>query len=251
MASKLISALCASLGTLVPAVLATANASPRDEDLFVRPSDQRSSLFASVDAGRSVFMSAGAKQTLTGPLDRPGFLVMETTGIGYTQERQRLGVASLSLQRFIHETSVLVGHQWTFGRTYVAALIGPEIHQQQVAVGGRFERFSKPEAGARAQLEIWSTPSPHTLLTGTVIAGSARESVYARASAGFGLSEAIYVGPEVAAYATPTYNEVRWGVHVTGLQAGIVGLRLSGGWMRDDAHRRGSPYAGLSAWLRL
>lgn len=252
MPAKRIRALCASFGTLVVAVATTTGAaSARDEDLFVRAGDQRSSLFASADVGRSAFLSAGAKQTLTGPLDRPGFVLMETTGVGYTRERAQVEGLPIPLQRFIHETSVLVGHQWSVGRAYVAAFAGPELHQQQVAVAGRFERFSKPRIGARAQLEVWSTPLPRTLLAATVIAGSGRESLYARASAGIGLTDSVYVGPEVATYATRTYNEVRWGAHVTVVPTGILGLRISGGWMRDVAHRRGSPYGALSAWLRL
>ncbi len=228
-----------------------AHASPRDEDLFIRPEDQHTVIFGSLDAGRSVFASGGAKQTLTGPLDRPGFVAMETTGFGLTRESIKVEGAKVPVVRFVHETSALLGHQWTLGPVYIAAYAGPEIHQQQVAVDGRVSRFSRPRLGARGQVEVWAHPTPETLLTGTLVAGSVRSSVWARASAGWRLSDKAYLGPEVTVYATPTYSEVRWGAHVTGVALGIVNLRLSGGWMHDDAHRHGSPYAGLSAWIRL
>lgn len=58
-----------------------------DEDLFIRPEDQRTVLFGSIDGGRSVFVSAGSKQALSGSLDRTGFVAMETAGSGLTRER--------------------------------------------------------------------------------------------------------------------------------------------------------------------
>ena len=64
-----------------------ASAGERDEDLFIRPSEQRSVVFAGADVGHSVFVTSGAKQTLVGPLDRTGFVLMEASGIGLTRER--------------------------------------------------------------------------------------------------------------------------------------------------------------------
>lgn len=88
-------------------------------------------------------------------------------------------------------------------------------------------------------------------MTGTLIAGSTRSSLWGRFSAGIRIAGTAFLGPEVTVYATPTYREVRWGAHLTGLALSVVTLRLSAGWMEDDAHRRGSPYVGLSAWIRL
>ena len=65
----------------------SASAQPRDEDLFIRPEDQRTVLFGSIDGGRSVFVSGGSKQALSGSLDRTGFVAMETAGSGLTRER--------------------------------------------------------------------------------------------------------------------------------------------------------------------
>ena len=224
----------------------------RDEDLFIRPEDQRTVLFGSMDGGRSVFVSVGAKQSLTGPLDRTGFVAMETTGFGLTSERFRSGVGDAApVLRFTHQTSVLIGHQWALNGIYLAAYAGPEAHQEQLAVGGRVYRFSTPRPGARAQLELWAHPTPNTLVTGTLVTGTARTSLWARASAGLRVIGPAFVGPEVTVYATPTYRETRFGGHVTGFGFGILRMRASAGWMIDDAHRRGSPYAGLTAWVRL
>lgn len=223
----------------------------RDEDLFIRPIDQHWVLFGSVDAGSSVFVSGGSKQALIGPLDRQGFLALETTGIGLTRENVRLGPLRIPVQRFTHQGSVMGGYQHMFGPLYVAAYLGPELQHEQIAYDGRFARFSKPRLGARGQVEIWWHPTPGTLLTTVVVAGSTRNSIYARSSAGILIFAKTYVGPEITIYATPTYRETRYGLHATGPKLGPVNLRLSGGVMTDDGRRTVSPYVGLTAWMRL
>lgn len=228
-----------------------AAATPRDEDLFLRPIDQRVVVFGSFDAGRSVFASGGSKQALTGPLDRPGFMALESAGFGLTVEKLRLEDRTFAVTRLTYLQSALGGHQWMEGPVYVAAYAGPEIHEEQLAYDGRIYRPSQPRLGVRGQVELWTNPSPDTLLTATVVSGSARAHLWARVSAGIKVAPGVFVGPEVTTYVTPTYTETRWGGHVTGATIGIVNLRASAGWMTDDAHRRGSPYGGLSAWIRM
>ena len=243
--SILLSVCCAATVASATAALA------RDEDLFIRPIDQHWVLFGSVDAGSSVFVSGGSKQALVGPLDRQGFLVMESTGIGLTRETVRLGDLRIPAQRLTHQGAVLAGYQHMFGPLYVAAYLGPELQHEQIAYRGEFSRFSKPRLGVRGQLEIWWHPTADTLLTTVVVAGSTRESSYARASAGMRLFAQTFVGPEITVYSTPTYRETRYGLHVTGPKLGIVNLRLSGGVMTDDGRRNVTPYMGVTAWMRL
>lgn len=232
------------------AALGGATASPRDEQLFVRPEDQHTILFGSLDAGRSSFASGGAKQALTGPLDRTGFVLLETDGVGLTRETVRSAAGRVGVERVKHQAALSAGHQWA-GPVYAAAFVGPEVSQEQVAHDGRLRRVSQPRAGLQAQAEFWANPTPATMLAGTVIAETARTSVWGRAAAGLKVFDAAFVGPELTIYATPTYRETRWGAHVTGLSLGRVTLRVSAGWMTDDAHRHGSPYASLGAWIRL
>lgn len=236
----------ALLGTV-----SVAAASPRDEDLFIRPEDQHTVLFGSLDAGRSVFANAGVKQTPTGSLDRSGIVLMESSGYGLTHERLRTDTFTRPVERLTYQTSTLAGYQWALDGLYLAAFAGPELRWEQLAYAGRVTRLSRPRLGGHLQLDLWSNPTRDTLLTGTVVAGSTNTSVWSRVSAGYRVYRNAFVGPEITVYATPTYTEWRAGLHVTTLTLGIVEFRLSGGWLGDDAHRHGSPYGGLSAWLRL
>lgn len=244
--------VCAALaGAASVAAAAFGQSGRRDEDLFIRPEDQRTVLFGSLDAGRSTFASFGAKQTLTGPLDRTGFVAMESTGFGLTHERFRSGGINLPAQRFVHQASVLAGHQWSRDGIFVSAYLGPEAHREQVLVAGRIYRHAEPRVGVRGQVELWANPTRWSLLTATVVAGSTRTSLWARVSTGVQVVPSVFVGPEATLYLTPTYRETRVGAHATGLALGRLQVRLSAGWMMDDAHRTGSPYGGLTAWIRL
>ena len=226
-------------------------ATPRDEDLFIRPEDQHVTFFGSLDAGRAPFGRGGTNHTLPGPRDRPGFVLMETYGFGLTRERSRDEGRSVAVDRFKHDSSIMLGHQWIAGPVYVAAFLGPEVHTEQVTYDGRFRQVARPVAGLHGQIDLWANPTPDTLLTGTLIAGTSQMSLWVRNSAGWRIAPGLFVGPEVTAYVTPTYNEARFGAHLTGLSLGLVQLRLSAGWQQDDAHRQGAPYAGISVWMRL
>ncbi|MDB5512950.1 MAG: hypothetical protein JWR08_2433 [Enterovirga sp.] len=247
-----VSAVAAVLAAVAAALAAvSAPAAERDDDLFVRPEDQRSLLFASVDAGRSVFASAGSKQTLTGPLDRPGFLITESGGFGMTRERYRSEGTDLPATRLTTQSSLLFGHQWNEPGLFLAALAGPELQHEQLTVANRVYRFSKPRYGLQGQVELWATPSSDTMLTGTVVTRTSRLSVWARGSAGLRVGGGLYAGPEVMTYATDTYRELRVGLHLTGVQVGIVQGRISAGWMMTDDGKPGTTYVGASAWIRM
>lgn len=234
------------------AVLSAGSAltSERDEDLFIRPEDQRSVLFSTVDVGRSVFVSAGSKQTLVTSLDRTGYVALESAGFGLTRERTRDSLR-LPVDRFATQAATLVGYQLAVPGLYMAWLVGPELDHEQVTVAGRFEHVSEPRIGARGQVEIWANPSRDTMLTETLVAGTARGSLYTRTSAGYRVAANLFAGPEVTLYATSTYRETKLGAHLTGIDLGILHMRASGGWVTSDDGRPGSPYVGLTAWIRM
>lgn len=234
-----------------PVPAGVTNASARDEDLFVRPEDQHTVAFGSVDASRSVFVEGGFKHTPVGPLDRDGFVLMEVNGYGLTREVARAEGVERPALRITAAAAGLIGHQWNRDGLYVATYVGPELRYEQLAIDGRIERYSEPRLGVRAQWEVWAHPTPDTLITATVVAGSSRTNAYGRGSAGYRVAGHVFVGPELVGYVTPTYQETRIGAHVTGFSLGIVQGRLSAGWMSVDDGRRGSPYVGLTGWIRM
>lgn len=240
-----LSAALVSLSLSLPGV-----AEPRDQDLFLRPEDMRTVLFGSLDAGRSVFATAGVKRALTGPLDRSGFVAIETSGMGLTRERYA-PTPGVGVTRITTETASLIGYQWAGDGIYASLYAGPELHHEQLTIAAAAQRWSKPRIGLRALGELWANPTRDTLLTATVQAGSTRGSLFGRVSAGYRLWRNLYVGPEATVYVTHTYRETKLGAHVTGLELGILHVRFSGGLQTQDDRRHASPYVGVTSWIRL
>ncbi len=98
-----------------------------DEHLFVSGTDLKTVLFGSLDAGRSSFITLGAKQTWSGPLDRSGFASLATVGYGGDPERTGLETGASTVVRPTAQASIMIGYQWALDRIFVAGFIGPEV----------------------------------------------------------------------------------------------------------------------------
>src|SRR5215218_5645197 len=101
-------------------------AQAKDEHLFVSGTDLKTVLFGSLDAGRSNFVTVGAKQTWSGPLDRSGFVSLVTAGYGGVPERTGLETASNTVVRPTIQASAMIGYQWALNRVFLAGFVGPE-----------------------------------------------------------------------------------------------------------------------------
>lgn len=83
----------------------------KDEHLFVNGTDLKTVLFGSLDAGRSSFVTLGAKQTWSGPLDRSGFVSLATVGYGGNPERADFEAGSSTVVRPTVQASAMAGYQ--------------------------------------------------------------------------------------------------------------------------------------------
>ncbi len=194
-----------------------------------RADDLRTVFFAGLDSGHSLHAHVGFKHALGTSLDADGWLVMGTVGAGESGgERGRKGGGS-----------VMAGRQWSLPRLHAAVFLGPELQRD----GGL-------RPGLRGQGEIWARPSDATLLTATVIAGTARSEVWGRLSAGYRVADEVFVGPEASAKRERDWHEWRAGLHLTGLRLAGVTWRVSAGRMWAESGREGF-YGALSGHVRL
>ena len=189
-------------------------------------------------------MSAGVKRTL-GSLDRNGFVVMGGAGLGGAPER---GMSFGIDFRPTMQVYGLVGYQWLLPRVALSAFVGPEVD----AEAGSLDtiRSARTRFGIRGHAEAWAHPTPETLATATLIAGSARGHVWGRLSGGYAVWPGVFLGPETVFYARDDYREWRLGAHVTGLTWRSLNLRVSGGFMKSSDDRTGA-YLGLSGYVRM
>jgi hypothetical protein len=222
-----------------------------DEPVSPDPADLRTVLFGSLDAGHSGFGSVGVKRTLDGSLDRSGLVAMAGLGYGRTIEAVRQEPEGDRLTRDAVQGSALLGYQWVGDGLVFAALAGPEVEGEQRS-DYVLARGFEAHLGVRLHGEVWAHPTTNTLLTTTVIVGTARTAhLWGRASAGYAFWEGVFLGPEVSVYTTDTYREWRVGAHVTGLTVGAVSVRVSAGWRGEEDTGDKGAYVGIAAHLKM
>ena len=229
--------------------------------------DVHTVLFGSLDAGSTAFLTVGAK-VAPGGVDRDGWVALGSVGYGARFERDNAApeiAAGLRAPLAVRHTalaSVVGGYQWFFDWGVAAVFAGPEL-SYEVLAGPSTRRGPGLRWGARVQGELWARPSEDTLVTATLIAGSARTDVWTRLSWGTRLPELglawladAYFGPEAALYADDDpYRKWSLGLHATAFTLADYSVRVSAGGLREEqiGHRAGrnGGYAALAVWTRL
>jgi hypothetical protein len=199
-------------------------------------------LFGSLDAGAAQFVTVGAKLGLES-LERDGFVALASLGGGRRAERGAEGPR----QRYTTGSAAVFGYQWFFDWGVIAAYAGPEIAADML-IDARGFVPSSPRAGLRLHGEFWARPSEATLVQGSIVAGSARESLWFRVAWGYRLWGA-YLGPEAGAYTDTTgYRKWTLGLHGTDFDVSRFSARISVGLQTESGRRTGAPYVSISAW---
>ncbi len=201
-------------------------------------------LFGSLDAGGDTFLTLGAKVGLTS-LAQEGFVALATVGGGRRTESGADGPRA----RYTVAAAALAGHQWFFDWGVVAAYAGLETTSEMLIAGPTRDALPT-RFGLRLQGEVWARPTAATLLQATAVAGSARDSLWAR------LAWAIALGdlsrPEAALYTDATgYAKWSLGLHGTDFALGRYSLRASVGLQTESRRARACPYVTLSVWSPL
>ncbi len=209
----------------------------------------RSVLFSSLEAGASTFSTGGAKVVFD-RFDRDGPVVLVSGGSGVRLEGGgRLPV----LVRTTLLGAALGGYQFVQPWGVVTVLAGPELSVEMLTGAGGGTLLPL-RSGVRLHGEVWARPTESTLVTATVILGSARSDAWARLSWGFSLF-GTYLGPEASASLDHTgYRKWSLGLHATDYAFGGYRFRLSAGCQfegRVNASMRPSPYLGLAIWNAL
>jgi hypothetical protein len=235
---------CASAGLILAFATRAAAAEPVSGD------PHRLVLFASMEAGpATTFGSAGFKLAFGGPLDTGGFRLMGKAGTGYEprQSVQISGTRTIS-DVMTPEAMIIAGHEWKLGTTYVGLYGGAEVDARLATRSLAVDRPAR--LGPRLQLDIWSNPTPETLVHYSGNLGGATFHVWSRLALGWRVPDLAFLGPEAEIYREKDYAKTRLGIHLTGLKLFGTEMRLSGGWQRSGRTERGA-YATLGLlWKR-
>ncbi len=178
--------------------------------------------------------------------------MLASVGAGRRDERGGCPCApqggyDLALTRYTVNGAVVFGYQWFFDWGVVAAYAGPE-GTRDLLTDGRALAALPARFGLRLHGELWARPTENTLLQTTVIAGSARDSVWGRLAWGYKLWD-TYLGPEASLYMDETgYRKWNVGLHGTDFSVDRYSFRVSAGVQTETNVRRVSPYVALSVW---
>ncbi|MGC5781637.1 cellulose biosynthesis protein BcsS [Methylobacterium sp. NFXW15] len=203
-------------------------------------------LFGSLDGGAESFATVGAKAGFSS-FDDSGFVALWSVGGGMRHERMFCGCGSrATFTRLSQTVSELFGYQWIIPEGAIAVYAGSETDLDALVGVAAVLR-----TGWRLQGETWLRPTEDSLFQTTVIAGTARNSLWMRAAWGYKLAGA-YLGPEGSASLNETgYRKVSFGVHATDVAVAEIRLRVAAG-LQWETHRAGPrPYLGLAAWSPL
>ncbi|MCJ2015707.1 cellulose biosynthesis protein BcsS [Methylobacterium sp. J-076] len=204
-------------------------------------------VFGSLDAAASTFASAGAK-VAPGSLARAGPAAILTVGEGTTVERFACGCGVLrTVPVRSLAASAVFGHQWFLPAGVLAAFAGFET----TAEARPFRQASGVRSGGRLHAEAWLQPTEPTLVQATVIAGTARGSVWARLAWGYRIGWG-YLGPEGSGYADASGHwKGAFGLHLTDFALSALHLRVSAGLQWEAGRPGPSPYVALATWAPL
>jgi Cellulose biosynthesis protein BcsS len=207
-------------------------------------------LFASMEAGPATkFGSAGFKLALGGPLDASGFRLMGKVGTGF-EPRQSVAISGTRTTSDVMtpEAMAVAGYEWKLGTTYFGLYGGAEIDARLATKSLAINRPIR--LGPRLQLDIWSNPTPGTLVHYSGNLGGATFHVWSRLALGWRVFDLAFLGPEAEIYREKDYAKTRIGIHLTALKLFGTEMRLSGGWQRSGKTERGA-YATLGLlWKR-
>jgi hypothetical protein len=237
--------------TYVVATLAFACSSPSSLAAPLSDDPRRLVLFLSMDAGPvTTFGSAGFKLGLGSPLDASGFRVMAKAGTGHEPQGSSLSASGIrnTPGAVSPEAMAVVGHEWKLGTTYVGLYAGGEVDARLSTRALSVDRPAR--LGPRVQIDLWSNPTPDTLIHASGNLGGASLHIWSRLAIGWRLHDLAFFGPEAEIYRERDYRKDRIGLHMTGLKLFGTELRLSGGWQRSGRQEQG-PYATLGLlWKR-
>ena len=207
-------------------------------------------LFASMEAGPgTTFGSAGFKLGLGGPLDAGGFRLMGKLGTGH-EPRQSITISGIPTISDVMtpEAMLVAGYEWKLGTTYVGLYGGAEVDARVATKSFSIDRPAR--LGPRLQLDIWSNPTPETLVHYAGNLGGGTFHVWSRLALGWRVFDLGFLGPEAEIYREKDYSKNRLGIHLTGLKLLGTEMRLSGGWQRSARTEKGV-YATLGLlWKR-
>jgi hypothetical protein len=117
-------------------------------------------------------------------------------------------------------TQLLGGWRFIRGKTELQLFAGLDLQNHQLTPDDPSSGLRGGDAGVRVAVDLWSEPTPQTMITADSSLSSIITSYSLRAATGWRVSDLFYVGPEAQTFAADGYLQLRFGIHATGFKTG-------------------------------
>jgi hypothetical protein len=238
----------AATGVLVAALNFVACRALAEDD--PRSDDQaRYLLFSTSDLWRhGGFTHAGIVWSPAG-VDREGVVLKLMFGGGiYHYISGALGNVEVRGRQLA--LAILPGWRFVRDRLTVTVFAGLDLQNHRLTPDDPSAGLRGGHAGLRTGFELWYEPTPATMLAADASVSTVGPSYSARIAAGWRVFDRFYLGPELAGFAADdNYQQVRAGVHLTGLRTAQFEWSAGVGWA-TDSDGRDSAYGKLGLITR-
>lgn len=244
---KRMGALVFAAGLCLFSVVAAADTTKDDDPTTLQ--------FSGRDAWRNGIFAYSGFLYAPGGFERDGFLIKLLMNGGVyrywpgSMPGQEVRGAEWQMQ-------ILPGFRIKRGTAEMKFFFGPDWQKHWLWPDDPGNKLRGQNFGARFAAELWSEPTPETLIAGDVSLGTLATSNAARLAFGWRISgellneEYFYLGPELQVFDSDGYRQSRIGLHITSMKTGNVEWSVAIGYARDtDGHS--SPYFRLGLAQKL
>jgi hypothetical protein len=148
------------------------------------------------------------------------------------------------------EAQILPGWRFKREKFELKVFAGLDIKNDLTTPYDPSNRLNGTSIGVRGAFSLWFEPTPATMLAADASLTSIATGYSARVAYGWKLNSWFYLGPEAQTFACIGYDQLRFGVHMTGLKTGFFEWNAAAGWANDSDHRS-SLYLRFGVLTRL
>jgi hypothetical protein len=211
----------------------------------------RASAEFELDERKTVLLFSGAdlwghgwfahKGTLWSPggLEKEGFTLKLLLGTGlYRYNSGALADETVVGAQIIG--FVLPGWRFKRDRFTVSVFAGVDFQYHHLTPYDPGSSLHGAQFGIRGGFDLWYQHNPDMMVGADVSVSSVGPSYSARLALGWRFVESIYIGPEAGAFAAgDDYNQMRFGLHITGAKIEDLEWTIGLGWSLDSDKRNG------------
>jgi hypothetical protein len=130
---------------------------------------------------------------------------------------------------------LLVGWSHVFGNGAFTIAAGATYQNHDLRPDDLANSVRGSEQGVKVQGDLWVNPTPDTLVFALASYTPVFETYYTLGRVGYDFTQEglLFVGPEVGAQGNERTDQVRLGLHLSGIRVGAAKLNVSGGWLHE------------------